>query len=314
MWLCLGLAQRVATVDSTVLILGESGTGKNVLAANIHRMSKRQNGPFININCATIPERLMESELFGYCRGAFTGAEKGGKAGLVELASNGTLFLDEIGEIPLVVQAKLLQLIQEHQFIPIGGNVYKKVDIRIIAATNQNLELLVKEGKFREDLYYRLNVVEIDMPPLRERSEDIIPLLYYFLNKYDSFYKTSHQFNPPSLDILSVYPWPGNIRELEHLVERLVVTIPKTYIQPEHLPQKFLKAQATIENTPKISELKLQLISKEGSLKETEQKLIIDLYGELKSTYKVAETLKISQSKVSRVIRKYNATTMKKQC
>jgi transcriptional regulator with PAS, ATPase and Fis domain len=251
----------------------------------------------------------MESELFGYCRGAFTGAEKNGKAGLVELATNGTLFLDEIGEIPLGIQAKLLQLIQEHQFIPIGGKDYKKIDIRIIAATNHNLEEFVKEGKFREDLYYRLNVVEIDMPPLRERSEDIIPLLYYFLNKYDSFYKTSHQFNPQSLDILSCYAWPGNIRELEHLVERLVVTIPETYILQEHLPQKILEAQPTGSNRLRINApgIESQPMPKECSLKETEQNLIVHLYEKLKSTYKVAKTLKISQSKVSRVIRRYSA-------
>jgi PAS domain S-box-containing protein len=296
MMLCLAMAHNVANVDSTVLILGESGTGKNILATSIHKISKRQNGPFFSVNCATIPDHLMESELFGYCRGAFTGAEKNGKTGLVELAHNGTLFLDEIGEIPYGVQAKLLQLIQEHQFLPIGGNVYKKVDIRIIAATNQNLELLVKEGKFRNDLYYRLNVIEIELPPLRERDEDIIPLLYYFLNKYDSMYKTCHQFSLESLDILYGYSWPGNIRELEHLVERLVITVPETYVVPEHLPKNILKAQATNQNKP-------VLILEDGSLKEAEEKLIIRLYNELKSTYKVAEALKISQSKVYRVIR-----------
>jgi transcriptional regulator with PAS, ATPase and Fis domain len=296
MMLCLEMAHNVANVDSTVLILGESGTGKNILATNIHKISKRQNGPFFSVSCATIPDHLIESELFGYCRGAFTGAEKNGKVGLVEIAHNGTLFLDEIGEIPYGAQAKLLQLIQEHRFLPIGGKDYKRVDIRIIAATNQNLELLVKEGKFRNDLYYRLNVIEIELPPLRERHEDIIPLLYYFLNKYDSMYKTCHQFSLESLDILYGYSWPGNIRELEHLVERLVITVPETYVVPEHLPKNILKAQATNHNMP-------VMILEDGSLKEAEEKLIIRLYNELKSTYKVAEALKISQSKVYRVIR-----------
>ncbi|MDQ7095165.1 sigma 54-interacting transcriptional regulator [Desulfosporosinus sp. PR] len=302
MKLCLETARKIARIDSTILILGESGTGKNVLTKTIHYLSSRRNGPFLSINCAAIPDHLIESELFGYCRGAFTGADKGGKKGLAELASGGTLFLDEIGDIPYATQAKLLQLIQEHQFIPLGGNCPKLVDLRIIAATNRNLAQLVQEQKFREDLYYRLNVFEIEIPPLRERQEDIVPLLYYFLNMFDSKYKTSHQFSPHALDILSGYAWPGNVREMEHLVERLVVTISEITIEPAHLPPKILSPLQPSSNRENLFSETLS-----RGLKADEERLIIQTYQELKSSYKVANSLKISQSKVSRIVRKYNA-------
>ena len=300
---CLAMVQRVALVNSTVLILGESGTGKNVLAMDIHKMSPRKEGPFICINSATIPEHLFESELFGYCRGAFTGADKYGKVGLVELANGGTLFLDEVGEIPLGVQAKLLELIQEHRFLPVGGKEHKIIDIRIIAATNRDLPQLIQEGKFREDLYYRLSVVEIATPPLRERSEDIIPLLHHFLNKYNSQYKYSHEFDPQCLEILKNYPWPGNIREMDHLAERLVVTIPEGKILPNHLPSKIFK----IQPDPSINNLVEDELSKWKDLLKlnNEEAIIIRLYSEFRSSYKVANTLSISQSKVTRIIHNY---------
>ncbi len=300
---CLEIVQRVALVSSTVLILGESGTGKNVLAMDIHKMSDRKEGPFISINAATIPENLLESELFGYCRGAFTGADKYGKVGLAELAHGGTLFLDEIGELPLGIQSKLLELIQERRFIPVGGKEHKKIDIRIIAATNRNLVQLIEEGKFREDLYYRLSVIEVDTPSLRERTEDIIPLLQFFLNKYDSIYKYSHKFDKKCLAILKNYSWPGNIREMEHLAERLVVTIPEGSILPEHLPSKFFK----LPSIPlKTSILNDELLNWKN-LKETsdEEAIIIRLYDVLASSYKVASSLNISQSKVTRIVRNY---------
>lgn len=300
---CLSLVQRVALVNSTVLILGESGTGKNVLAKDIHKMSPRKDGPFICINGATIPEHLLESELFGYCRGAFTGADKYGKVGLVELANGGTLFLDEVGEIPLGVQAKLLELIQDHRFLPVGGKEHKTIDIRIIAATNRDLPQLIQEGKFREDLYYRLSVVEIDPPPLRERNEDIIPLLHYFLNKYDSQYKYSHEFDQRCLEILTNYSWPGNIREMDHLAERIVVTIPEGLILPEHLPSKIVKNQTPVINNDPIDD---ELSKWKNLLKvSNEEAIIIRLYNELRSSYKVANTLNISQSKVTRIVRNY---------
>jgi len=303
MKLCLKIVQRVALVNSTVLILGESGTGKNVLAMDIHKMSDRKEGPFICINGATIPEHLLESELFGYCRGAFTGADKYGKVGLVELANGGTLFLDEVGEIPLGIQAKLLELIQERRFIPVGGKEHKKIDIRIIAATNRNLPQLIEEGKFREDLYYRLSVIEVDTPPLRERSEDIVPLLQFFLNKYDVMYKYSHKFDKRCLTILANYTWPGNIREMEHLAERLVVTIPEGLILPEHLPSKIFKIPSTPSNTNILQD---ELTNWKNLKKSSdEEAIIIRLYNMLGSSYKVANTLDISQSKVTRIVRNY---------
>ena len=299
---CLAMVQRVASVNSTVLILGESGIGKNVLAMDIHKMSPRKDGPFICINGATIPEHLLESELFGYCRGAFTGADKYGKVGLVELANGGTLFLDEVGEIPLAVQSKLLELIQERRFLPVGGKEHKTIDIRIIAATNRDLPTLIKECKFREDLYYRLSVVEIDPPPLRERIEDIIPLLHFFLNKYDSQYKYSHQFDNRCLEILKNYTWPGNIREMDHLAERLVVTIPEGVILPEHLPSKIFKIQAL----PLSNLVEDELSKWKNILKVSdEEAIIIRLYNQLRSSYKVASILNISQSKVTRIVRTY---------
>ncbi|CAA7603433.1 RNA polymerase sigma factor 54 interaction domain protein [Acididesulfobacillus acetoxydans] len=307
MRLCMETGQRVAPVNSTILLLGESGTGKSIFAKNIHKMSQRSDGPFITINCAAIPEQLMESELFGYRPGAFTGADKTGKVGLVELAHGGTLFLDEVGEIPLILQAKLLQLIQEHKYLPIGAKEDKEIDVRIIAATNRDLSQLVEQGTFREDLYYRLDVIEIEIPPLREREEDIIPLLNYFLNKYDSEYNVSHQFGHECLDILLYYTWPGNVREMEHLVERLVVTVPETVLQQKHLPKKFHEMATAPEKITTSFSSTIHFSSSGNSLKEKEEDLIIQLYKKLKSSYKVAETLKISQSKVSRVVRKHLA-------
>ncbi|HWR45620.1 sigma-54 interaction domain-containing protein [Sporomusa sp.] len=300
---CLAMAQRIAAVDSTVLILGESGTGKNVMAKYIHNRSRRKEKSFININCAAIPEQLLESELFGYCRGAFTGAEKSGKVGLIELADKGTLFLDEIGEVPLRLQAKLLEVIQDNKFIPVGGREHKKVDIRIIAATNRDLAQLVKDGQFREDLYYRLNVIELNLPPLRDRPDDVTPLICYFLDKIDAKYKVFHRFDDSCFELLTQYRWPGNVREVEHLVERLAVTVAETTIRPEHLPKYILQKQPA--NISNVSNLESTDLFRGVSLKETEKELVIQLYKRFRSSYRVASELNISQSKASRLIRKY---------
>ena len=202
------VAERVAAVDSNALILGESGSGKSYLAKYVHKMSRRSKGPFITLNCPSIPEQLFESELFGYTPGAFTGANRAGKPGLIELADTGTLFLDEIAEIPLNLQAKLLEVIEERQFIKVGGKETKKIDIRILAATNRDLKTLVKKGLFREDLYFRLNVLEIKIPPLRDRPDDILPLVSYFVDKYNKNYGRRVRFSKKSLDILLSYSWP----------------------------------------------------------------------------------------------------------
>ncbi|AVX29937.1 sigma-54 dependent transcriptional regulator [Carboxydocella sp. ULO1] len=227
---------KVANTNATVLITGESGTGKELVAKAIHFNSNRHNGPFIKVNCAALPENLLESELFGHERGAFTGAVSK-KYGLFELANNGSIFLDEIGEISLPIQAKLLRVLQEKEIQRVGGTESIKIDVRIIAATNKNLERMIKEGSFREDLYFRLNVIPIFLPPLRERKEDIPQLVQYFLNKYSiEFNKKIKGISNDALRILQNYDWPGNIRELENVCERAVIMTQSNIILPEHLP------------------------------------------------------------------------------
>ncbi len=219
----LRLVAKVASTDATVLILGESGTGKEVIANLIHRLSPRQNAPFIKVNCAAIPEGLLESELFGHEKGAFTGADKA-KPGLFEMADGGSIFLDEIGDMPLSLQAKLLRVLQEGLIRRIGATKETKVNVRIITATNKDLETLVEEGRFREDLFWRINVFTIRIPPLRERREDILPLTQYFLDKFSQKHqKTLQGFSREALDALLSHHYPGNVRELENLIERAVI-------------------------------------------------------------------------------------------
>ncbi|MDM5196745.1 sigma 54-interacting transcriptional regulator [Fictibacillus enclensis] len=240
--------KKVAKTDATILINGESGVGKELFAQAIHEESLRSDKPFIAINCGAIPNALFESDLFGYEAGAYTGASKGGKPGKLELADGGTLFLDEVGELPLDMQVKLLRAIQEKEFYRIGGQTPKKVNVRIIAATNRVLENMVAEGSFRSDLFYRLNVFKISIPPLRERMEDIPYLLYHFLQELSFKYgKPIPAVNPGTLNLLSAYPWPGNIRELRNIVERAVILNERSEItetditnmlpQPHHVPK-----------------------------------------------------------------------------
>ena len=211
---------HVSKTDVSVLLLGESGTGKSSLARYIHHNSNRSNGPFITINCATISPQLLESELFGYTSGAFTGASTKGKVGLVELANGGTLFLDEIGDIPQNLQAKFLQLIQDRTFTPVGSLKNKKVDIRIISATNVDLVSKVKEKKFREDLYYRLNVIEIKLPPLRERRDNLVEIIKYYFNRYSSDFNLNKTISKEAMDAIANYRFPGNIRELQNIIQK----------------------------------------------------------------------------------------------
>ena len=215
--------RKIAKSESTVLIRGESGTGKEVLAQSIHRLSHRSNGPFVAINCAAIPESLLESELFGYEEGAFTGAKKGGKPGRFELAKGGTLFLDEIGDMPLYLQAKLLRVLQERRIERVGGTKSIEVDVRIIAATHKDLESMIANNQFREDLYFRLNVIPLYIPPLRERKEDLYELIQYYMNKFcKRFGKEPKRFSSQALKKIFDYHWPGNVRELENMVEYIV--------------------------------------------------------------------------------------------
>ncbi|MBW1972389.1 MAG: sigma-54-dependent Fis family transcriptional regulator [Deltaproteobacteria bacterium] len=259
--------QMVAPTDVTVLILGESGTGKELIANAIHQLSQRKDGPFVKVNCAAIPETLLEAEMFGYVRGAFTGASTK-REGRFSLANKGTIFLDEIGDMPISTQAKLLRVIQEREFEPLGSSNSIKVDVRIIAATNKDLKKEIKEGKFREDLYYRLSVVEIDVPPLRERKEDIPILAHHFLNEASKRNKINvKQFEPLAMDLLIRYNWPGNIRELENLIERGVVLSKGEFFTHDLLPPN-LKEES--EKTQNIAPNLLM------PLKEVEKQLIIN--------------------------------------
>lgn len=230
--------QRVAPTTTMVMITGETGTGKELVADAIHHNSPRKNNPLIKINCAAITETLMESELFGYEKGAFTGASVT-KPGKFELAHKGTLFLDEVAEIPREMQVKLLRVLQEQAFERVGGLRTIRVDVRIIAATNQNLSRQVQAGHFREDLYYRLNVFPIDIPPLRERREDILPLVDYFLNKFNKKLGLSVGMHKDVKNILLQYEWPGNIRELENLIERMMLLAKNNFITPQEIPAEF---------------------------------------------------------------------------
>ena len=257
--------RQIADSKSTVLIMGESGTGKELVSRAIHYISQRRNTPFVTINCAAIPETLIESELFGHEKGAFTNAIER-KLGRFEIAHSGTLFLDEIGELSLATQAKILRFLEEREFNRVGGSKTIKVDVRLIAATNKDLTQLIKKGLFREDLYYRINVVPIILPPLRERPEDIPLLLDHFVQKFSAENKKQVKgVSKEALDILKNYEWPGNVRELENLVERVVTLTMNSYIQPNELPFSLL-------NVPKMNGLKESILTGRVSLTQGEEK------------------------------------------
>jgi len=249
------LAQKVARGDTTVLITGESGTGKEVFARAIHSMSPRKDNPFIAINCAAIPSELFENELFGSEKGAFTGAVKR-KIGMVELADNSTLFLDEVGNIPLALQSKFLRFLQEKTFVRLGGEELHKVDVRVIAATNKELQREVKNRHFREDLYYRVSVFPIKLPPLRKRKDDILLLAEHFINKFTAeLRKRKMRFEPKTKKILQNYRWPGNIRELQNIIERAVILTEGDTIHPEDIgiKESLEGIESEIEITDKMS-------------------------------------------------------------
>jgi transcriptional regulator with PAS, ATPase and Fis domain len=288
--------KKIAPVDTNILIQGESGTGKGVLAKYIHDLSNRNAGPFLAINCAAIPEDLLESELFGYATGAFTGALKNGKIGLLETANKGTIFLDEIGEISLKFQAKLLQVLQDRSFFSVGGRELKKVDVRIITATNRNLLEMVKSKQFREDLFYRLNVIDIQIPPLRNRKKDIPLLADHFLTKFNHKYNVNRSFSTNVKNTFEAFQWPGNIRQLENIIERLVITS-DSVIRMSDLPSQLIPEDHTIT----IQEEN----SLENILEETEKKMIIESYRIHKSSRKVAKDLGLSQTKANKLIQKY---------
>ena len=260
-----GLVEMVADSDVTVLLTGESGTGKELVARAIHHKSQRANGPFVTLNCGALPENLFESELFGYEKGAFTGATTN-KMGRFELADGGTLLLDEVGELSLKSQVDFLRVLETKEFRRLGGTKVVKVDTRIVAATNRNLEEAVKEGAFREDLYYRLNVVPIPLPPLRERGNDIPMLAERFMHEFSALHhRAMKDISRPAMRLLRLYALPGNIRQLRNLIERLVVTVKDTVIEPTHLPEEI---QASREDA------RTMVVSLGSPLKEIEREAI----------------------------------------
>ena len=264
-----GVLERVADTPTTVLITGESGTGKELVARALHENSSRKDKPFIKVNCAAIPKELIESELFGYERGAFTGAV-GSKPGRFELANGGTLFLDEIGEIPIEMQVKLLRALQESEFERVGGIKTIRVDVRLVAATNRDLKKLIAAGSFREDLFYRLNVVPIRLPALRERTTDIPLLVEHFLGKFNERLKKHvNGVEDEALDVLKAHPWPGNIRELENVVERAVLFCDAQKLRVQDLPHEVRGARDSTAAQAPVTDAELQAaLASEGGLKE----------------------------------------------
>ncbi|EFI2642479.1 sigma 54-interacting transcriptional regulator [Escherichia coli] len=303
------LISRIAPSPSSVMVVGESGTGKEVVARAIHKLSGRRNKPFIAINCAAIPEQLLESELFGYVKGAFTGASANGKTGLIQAANTGTLFLDEIGDMPLMLQAKLLRAIEAHEILPIGASSPIQVDIRIISATNQNLAQFIAEGKFREDLFYRLNVIPITLPPLRERQEDIELLVHYFLHLHTRRLGSVYPgIAPDVVEILRKHRWPGNLRELSNLMEYLVNVVPSgEVIDSTLLPPNLLNNGTTEQSdVTEVSEAHLSLDDAGGTaLEEMEKQMIREALSRHNSKKQVADELGIGIATLYRKIKKY---------
>ncbi|MCL5884936.1 MAG: sigma 54-interacting transcriptional regulator [Deltaproteobacteria bacterium] len=300
---CILLAARASDVISPVLLTGESGVGKGMLARLVHNLGSRKKGPFIHVNCGAIPSGLMESELFGYEKGAFTGASGEGKPGLFEMADQGTLFLDEIGEIPLPLQVKLLKVLEENEVRRVGGTQLRKLDVRIVAATNRDLQEMARNRLFREDLFFRLDVFPIRIPPLRERPEDIHPLLDRTLGELNRRYKKGKRVRPDTLDLLVRYSFPGNVRELQNVVERSFILADGKWIGPEHLPAEIQGSPALPESGPSV-----RLPRGDEGLTQilagVEREILERLISECGTTYAMAERLKVNQSTVVRKLRK----------
>lgn len=291
---------KISAVDATVLLTGETGVGKTAFAYRIHQQSSRRDHPFIHLDCGAIPESLIESELFGYKKGAFTGADAKGKLGLLAAADQGTLFLDEIGELPLHLQSKILQFLQNKTYRMIGDHQVRQADVRIIAATNVDLKERVQDKTFRKDLFYRLNVLPLEIPPLRKRREDILPLLNFYLGKFNGQYGRQHTLSKGLVDALYNHTWEGNIRELENLVERLVITASGPSIGVEDLPVDF-----PLQPARAVPFGREEHVSLPEYLERIERELLVEAYDTAGSTWKAAEKLGVSQSYIMRRLKKY---------
>lgn len=295
---------KLANLDVPILLTGETGVGKGVAAKVIHSAGRGRDKAFVKINCGIIPENLIESELFGYERGAFTGAERSGKMGKVEMAEGGTLFLDEIGEMPLSLQVKLLDFLQDGTFTRVGGTREHKVDTRVIAATNRDLEKMCREGAFRQDLYYRINAMPFEIPPLRERPEDLDALTRHFMSRCNRKYGGRKEFSDKASAAMKVYGWPGNIRQLEHVVERVYVLTEGDFITEKEL-KGVLRDE--IQTSSTASQLKCTgLMPLKDAKWELERQLVSQAYKEFGNTYKVANALKIDQSTVVKLLKKHD--------
>jgi transcriptional regulator with PAS, ATPase and Fis domain len=291
---------RIAQVDSTVLITGESGTGKELIAETIHTNSPRRNGPFIKINCGAIAKNLLESELFGYDPGAFTGAKKGGRAGYFELANGGTILLDEISELPFSLQANLLRVIECKEIMRVGGEKTIPVDVRIIAATNRDVAQLVARNQFREDLYYRLNVVPVEVPPLRVRKEEIPLLTAHFIKLFNKKYNLHKELLPDAINDFMKYDWPGNVRELENVIERMMVTIPRDVLTGQDL---LVNLRNPLDIHPQI--FVEGVLPLKEAVEFVEKEIISHAYSRYRTTREVAKQLDIDSSTVLRKASKY---------
>lgn len=291
------LIQYVAQTDATVLITGETGSGKEVVAREIFKQSKRKNGPYVKVNCSAIPENLLESELFGYVKGAFTGADKKDKKGLFETANHGTILLDEISEMPLKLQTKLLRVLQERELIRVGGTESIKIDTRVIASTNKSLEVMVKNNTFRADLYYRLNVFPIALPSLRERRNDIPEIATGFLSKFNRIYEKNKEFSGQAIDALTEYEWPGNVRELENIVERMVIISSNRIMDREDVERIIYMGEKkpSVVETSSISRVGLK-----QAVQNYEKEILERVLKECGNTYAAADVLKTTQPTIVR--------------
>lgn len=304
------ILNNVAPTDANILVQGESGTGKEVLAEYIHQMSERRDKEMVRINCAAFPETLLESELFGYEKGSFTGALGSGKKGLIETADGSTLFLDEINSLPLVLQGKILRTIETKMVQRIGSDRPKKIDFRLIAATNEDLSECIKKKTFRADLYYRLNVIPAIIPPLRDRPSDIEPLIEYFLNKYCKKYGKEKTFGPEAMNVLKNYSWPGNVRELKNFVERIVLISASSVYCIKSIPPQMLNGQLLSPsssgnggNSGCQFDIRMSL---EENLNAFEKQIIESVVQQYGSGKSAAEVLRVNQSTISRKMAKYN--------